>query len=149
MFISANLIPCVCERRGQLVCRRTMCVRLFHKSICSMVTLSFFSASLWDGISILVLSGRLWKTRAVWVTHTSPGLLTSHLSLEPYSAKFNTRLEYNIRHTGTRRNSYINFTAKFLICIHFKDSISYVNATDKDVAVWIYLPDWTSGREYK
>lgn len=32
----------VCERRGQLVCRRTMCVRLFHKSICSMVTLSFF-----------------------------------------------------------------------------------------------------------
>lgn len=49
-----------------------------------------------------------------------------------------THLEYNILHTDTQ-HSYTNFTAKFLICIHFKDSIFYVNATDNEVAVWMCL----------
>lgn len=53
-----------------------------------------------------------------------------------------THLEYNILHTDTEHNSYTNFTAKFLICIHFKDSIFYVNATDNEVAVWMCLLEW-------
>ncbi len=58
-----------------------------------------------------------------------------------------THLEYNIHHTDTQHNSYTNFTAKFLICIYFKDSIFYVNATDKEVAVCTCLLVWKNGTE--